>query len=83
MVCGVAAFWNPALANASLYAFWELILANLFRSQLIGRLAKELAELVDVIGVGVDGTVGEVSQLHIFGHALDVRVESSLVRRHG
>jgi len=60
----------------------KLELADFFRSQLIGRFVEVTAELVDVVRVGVDGRGGQVPQLHVFGHAFDVRVESSLVRRH-
>jgi hypothetical protein len=61
----------------------QLILANLFRSELIGRFARELAKLVDVIGIRVDGGVGQVSQLHITDHALDEGIHSFLVGCHG
>jgi hypothetical protein len=61
----------------------QLVLANLFRSELVGRFAKELAKLVDMIRIRVDGGVGHVSQLHITDHALDVGVHSFLVGRHG
>ena len=60
----------------------KLVLTNFFRAELVGRLAEVLAELVDVVGVRIDCALGEVPQLHVFGHALDIRVESSLVRRH-
>jgi hypothetical protein len=61
----------------------KLELADLLRPQLIGRLVEVAAELVDVERVGIDGRGCQVPQLHVFGHAVDVRVESSLVRRHG
>jgi hypothetical protein len=61
----------------------QLILANLFRSELVGRLAKVMAKLVDVIRVGVNGGVGQVPQLHITDHALDEGVHSFLVGCHG
>ncbi len=59
----------------------QLVLVNLFRPQLAGRFAEELAELVDVIRIGVDGGVRQVSQLHIADHTLDEGVHSFLVRR--
>jgi len=61
----------------------KLELADFFGTQLVGRLAEVTAELVDVIRVGIDRGGGQVPQLHVFGHALDERIESSLVRRHG
>jgi hypothetical protein len=61
----------------------ELILANLLESELLGRFVEELAELIDVVRVGIDGAWGQVAQLHILGHASDVRIESSVVRGHG
>jgi hypothetical protein len=61
----------------------KLELADLFGAQLVGRLAEVTAELVDMIRVGIDRGGSEVSQLHVFCHALDERVESSLVRCHG
>ena len=47
---------------------------------MVGWLAEVLAELIDVPGVGVDSAVGKVADLHVFGHALDVRVHATLVR---
>ena len=61
----------------------KLVLADLFRAEMVRRFSEMPAELVDVIGVRIDGTVGKVPQLHVFGHALNERIESSLVRRHG
>jgi hypothetical protein len=43
---------------------------------------KEQATLVDVVGVGVDGGIGQVSQLRVANHALDVGVHAFLVRSH-
>ena len=60
----------------------ELIITNVLQSQLVGRLAEVGAELIDVIGVGVDGAVGEVADAHIFGHALDVGVAASCKGSH-
>ena len=37
---------------------------------------------IDVVGVRIDRALGQVPQLHVFGHALDIRVESFLIRRH-
>ena len=60
----------------------KLIIANLLQSQPVGRLTEESAELIDMIGVGVDGAAGEVADAHIFGHALDVSVAASCQGSH-
>ena len=61
----------------------ELVLANLFQAKLLGRFAELAAELIDVVGVGIDRACGQVSQLHVFGHAADEGIESLLVGCHG
>jgi hypothetical protein len=60
----------------------KLEFADLFGAQLVGRLAKVAAELVHVVRVSIDRGGSQIPQLHVFGHALDERVESSSVRRH-
>jgi len=60
----------------------KLIFANLFEPQLVGWLAKVLAELVDMEGVRVDRTLGKITNLHVLYHALDERVHSILKRSH-
>ena len=47
-------------------------------AELLGGYAKEVTELVDRVGVGIDGGWGQVSQLHVLSHAADVRIESSI-----
>ena len=61
----------------------ELKLPNLFRTQLVGRLAEELAKLIDVEGVRVDRARRIVSQPHVIRHAFDEGVHPVLIRRHG
>ena len=61
----------------------KLVLADLFRAEMVRRFTEVLTEFVDVIRVGIDRGGSEVSQLHVFGHALNERIESFLVRRHG
>ena len=46
-------------------------------------VAKELAEFVDVVGVGFDGGRCQVPDLHVLGHATDGRIELWFARRHG
>jgi hypothetical protein len=60
----------------------KLVLPDFFGAEFVGRFAEVLAELIDVKGVGIDRALGEVPQLHVFGHALNRGVESFLVRRH-
>ena len=43
-----------------------------------GDMSEELAELVDMVGVGIDGGCGQIPQLHVLGHTADVRIESSI-----
>ena len=38
-----------------------------------------LAELVDVPGVGVDGRVGEIANLHVIDHASNEGIHPSLM----
>ena len=61
----------------------KLVLAYLFEPQFLRHPAKVGAELVDVPGVGVDGVGGEVANLHVLGHAVDVRVAAAIKRCHG
>ena len=60
----------------------ELVLADFFQAEFLGRFAEEVTELVDVVGVGIDGPWRQVSYLHILGHAADVRIESSIEGSH-
>ena len=41
-----------------------------------------LAELVDVPGLGVDGGVGEIANLHVIDHASIEWIQASLMRDH-
>jgi hypothetical protein len=61
----------------------ELIPANFVGAKFFGRFAKELAEFADVVGVSIDGGWSQVPDLHVLGHATDVRIELSVVGRHG
>ena len=51
--------------------------------RLVGGSAKVLAELINLVGVRVDGAGGKVPDLHILDHALDEGIESFLVGCHG
>ena len=42
-----------------------------------------LAELADVPGVGVDGGVGEIANLHVIEHPSNEGIHPSLMRDHG
>jgi hypothetical protein len=41
-----------------------------------------VAELVDVVGVRVDGRLSEVPQLHALSHAANKLIHAMLIRRH-
>lgn len=60
----------------------ELILADFFRSELIGLFAEVLTELINMPGVGIDGAGREVADCHVFGHALDERMEWFAIGSH-
>jgi hypothetical protein len=46
------------------------ILANVFRTKLIGRTAKEPAEVRNAVQVGADGCDSEVASLQLLKHEL-------------
>jgi hypothetical protein len=60
----------------------NLILSDLLGPEFLDGLAEELAEFIDVVGVGVDGVGGQIADLHVLDHALDVGVQSFVERSH-
>ncbi len=44
--------------------------------------AEVLAELVDMPGVGIDGGVGEIANLHVIDHASNEGIHPSLMWNH-
>ena len=61
----------------------NLVLADLIEPQFFGHLAKVGAEFIDMPGVGVDGAGGEIANLHVFCHAVDVGVTAAIIGCHG
>jgi hypothetical protein len=41
-----------------------------------------LAELIDVPGLGIDGRVGKIANLHVIDHASNGWIQASLMRNH-
>jgi hypothetical protein len=60
----------------------KLEVANLLWPKFFGMLAKPHRESIDVVGVGVDSSGGEVSELHVFSHAFGEGSDTLFVRSH-
>lgn len=54
----------------------QLKTANILRRGVFERLTDKVSEFSDVIGVGVNGGLGEISNFHTTGHSLSDRGES-------
>ena len=57
----------------------ELIQANLFGADFFWGFIGVPEEIFDVVGVSVDGTLGHVSDEHVFGHSFGDGRESSFL----
>lgn len=60
----------------------NLVMPDLLGSRFFGHFSKAGTELVDMPGAGVDGVGGKVADLHVLGHADDVRIPSAVERCH-
>ena len=48
----------------------DVIRVMMYRPEFFGRTVEVREELVDVEGVGIDGSRRKIPHLHVFGHAL-------------
>jgi hypothetical protein len=60
----------------------ELEGSNVFAGRRIERFFDKVGELADVVGVGIDGGVGQMADHHVFGQPPSDRAGAFLVGRH-
>ncbi len=58
-------------------------MANLFESVFFGNFAKLRPEFIVVPGQGVEPAGGQVANVHVLGHAIDVRIKAAIIRCDG
>ena len=58
-------------------------LPDLLRPEFIQRSAEVFAEPLDVVGVGIDGPLGQIADQHVFGHPLGDRGQGAFLMGRG
>ena len=57
--------------------------SNVFRGSTVERFSDEVIEVANVIGVSINGGLGHVADLQVFGEPLSDVARAFFVRRHG
>ena len=73
---------EAAPTDFSLFEQVDLKTTHVFGCGRLQRLAEKLGESSHVIGVGIDGRLGLVADLHVLGHPFGDRRESLLIGSH-
>ncbi len=59
-----------------------MVISNVFNGCIVQRLFDEVVELTDVVGVGVNGSGGEIANFDVFGESFGEIAGTIGIRRH-